>query len=182
MRWRISEVKYQNHLYKLELEKRSWIESFRRINCNYKCKWRNTRRWTYFVISRCIGPEFGAVVGIIFALSSAVSVALYEIAFAETVVSQLSVMSTVPSAYLELGCLKILCCAARWFNPLHAAGALRWVRFVKFPLLTCDSVSRDYDTALYRNASMVVIRVTYNRNPTSTNLHWILLEFRAQTW
>ena len=39
---------------------------------------------TYFMISRSLGPEFGAAIGIIFALANAVAVALHTVGFCES--------------------------------------------------------------------------------------------------
>ncbi|CAG2166633.1 unnamed protein product, partial [Oppiella nova] len=38
---------------------------------------------TYYMISRCLGPEFGGAIGVIFALANAVAVAMYSVGFAE---------------------------------------------------------------------------------------------------
>ncbi len=38
---------------------------------------------TYFMISRSLGPEFGAAIGIIFALANAMAVALHTVGFCE---------------------------------------------------------------------------------------------------
>ena len=38
---------------------------------------------TYFMISRSLGPEFGAAIGIIFALANAIAVALHTVGFCE---------------------------------------------------------------------------------------------------
>ena len=39
---------------------------------------------TYFMISRSLGPEFGASIGIIFALANAIAVALHTVGFCES--------------------------------------------------------------------------------------------------
>ena len=42
---------------------------------------------TYYLISRALGPEWGASVGIIFSVANAVALSLYLIGFSETIVS-----------------------------------------------------------------------------------------------
>jgi len=44
----------------------------------------------YFLISRSLGPEFGGVIGILFAFANCISVAMYLTGFSETIVSQYS--------------------------------------------------------------------------------------------
>ena len=39
----------------------------------------------YFMISRCLGPEFGGPIGLIFSTANAVAVAMYVVGFAETI-------------------------------------------------------------------------------------------------
>ncbi|CAM6031305.1 unnamed protein product, partial [Sphagnum compactum] len=38
---------------------------------------------TYYMISRCLGPEFGGAIGVIFSIANAVAVAMYAVGFAE---------------------------------------------------------------------------------------------------
>lgn len=39
---------------------------------------------TYYMISRSLGPDFGASIGVIFAIANAVAVAMYTIGFCES--------------------------------------------------------------------------------------------------
>ena len=39
---------------------------------------------TYYMISRSLGPDFGASIGVIFAVANAVAVAMYTIGFCES--------------------------------------------------------------------------------------------------
>ncbi|RKP21424.1 hypothetical protein ROZALSC1DRAFT_27160 [Rozella allomycis CSF55] len=48
----------------------------------------------YFVVSRSLGPKFGAVIGILFSLAAAVSVTLHTLGFVETL------MSILPGKYV----------------------------------------------------------------------------------
>lgn len=43
----------------------------------------------YYLISRALGPEFGASIGVLFYVATAVSISLYLLGFAETVVNQI---------------------------------------------------------------------------------------------
>lgn len=46
------------------------------------------------MISRSLGPEFGASIGLIFAVANAVAVAMYTVGFAESLVDLLNSMDT----------------------------------------------------------------------------------------
>ena len=48
---------------------------------------------TYYMISRSLGPQFGAAIGVIFALANAISVSLNIQGFADTVQNLLAVSS-----------------------------------------------------------------------------------------
>ena len=45
---------------------------------------------TYFMISRSLGPEFGASIGLIFSLANAVACAMYTVGFCESLLSVLN--------------------------------------------------------------------------------------------
>ena len=47
---------------------------------------------TYYMISRSLGPEFGAAIGIIFALANAMAVALHTVGFCESLNDMLAVL------------------------------------------------------------------------------------------
>ncbi|CAL8122036.1 unnamed protein product [Orchesella dallaii] len=49
---------------------------------------------TYYMISRSLGPEFGASIGLIFAVANAVAVAMYTVGFAESLVDLLESLGT----------------------------------------------------------------------------------------
>ncbi|ODM98382.1 Bumetanide-sensitive sodium-(potassium)-chloride cotransporter [Orchesella cincta] len=49
---------------------------------------------TYYMISRSLGPEFGASIGLIFAIANAVAVAMYTVGFAESLVDLLNSLDT----------------------------------------------------------------------------------------
>lgn len=46
------------------------------------------------MISRSLGPEFGASIGLIFAIANAVAVAMYTVGFAESLVDLLNSLDT----------------------------------------------------------------------------------------
>lgn len=47
---------------------------------------------TYFLISRSLGPEFGASIGLIFSLANAVACAMYTVGFCESMLDMLQVL------------------------------------------------------------------------------------------
>ncbi|CAG7716806.1 unnamed protein product, partial [Allacma fusca] len=49
---------------------------------------------TYYMISRSLGPEFGASIGLIFAVANAIAVAMYTVGFAESLVDLLKSLNT----------------------------------------------------------------------------------------
>jgi amino acid transporter len=49
---------------------------------------------TYYMISRSLGPEFGASIGLIFAVANAVAAAMYVVGFAESMVDLLKSLGT----------------------------------------------------------------------------------------
>lgn len=46
---------------------------------------------TYFMISRSLGPEFGASIGLIFSLANAVACAMYTVGFSESFLDLLKI-------------------------------------------------------------------------------------------
>ena len=47
---------------------------------------RGGRWWAYFLISRSLGAAYGGSIGLIFSLANAISISMYLVGFAETVV------------------------------------------------------------------------------------------------
>lgn len=48
---------------------------------------------TYFLISRSLGPEFGASIGLIFALANAVACAMYTVGFCESFQDMMEILN-----------------------------------------------------------------------------------------
>eukprot|EP01084_Bolivina_argentea_P179848 310752_1 len=72
----------------------------------------------YFLISRSLGPEFGGVIGILFAFANCISVAMYLAGFSETIVAQYSPPLTGSDKWdiviwAEITLCLILCMALR---------------------------------------------------------------------
>ena len=60
----------------------------------------------YFMISRCLGPEFGGAIGVIFSVANAVAIAMYVVGFAETVRDILHV--SMNFLHLKRGCINMV--------------------------------------------------------------------------
>jgi len=60
------------------------------------------------MISRCLGPEFGGAVGIIFSIANAVAASMYIVGFSETIRDLLKVRQIL-ERHFSAWCLPVLC-------------------------------------------------------------------------